>query len=66
MIAQRGFTLIELLIALTLMALMSAILFGSLRMAGKSWDTGGGPIGLNLSATRAQNLSVTNPEAVKL
>ncbi len=37
---QRGFTLIELLIALTLMALLSAILFGSLRMAGKSWDTG--------------------------
>ncbi len=36
----RGFTLIELLIALTLMALMSAVLFGSLRMAGKSWDSG--------------------------
>jgi len=39
-IAQRGFTLIELLIALTLMALMSAVLFGSLHLAGKSWDTG--------------------------
>jgi general secretion pathway protein J len=40
MTAQRGFTLIELLIALTLMALMSAVLFGSLRLAGKSWDSG--------------------------
>ena len=39
-VAQRGFTLIELLIALTLMALMSAVLFGSLHMASKSWDTG--------------------------
>jgi general secretion pathway protein J len=38
--AQRGFTLIELLIALTLMALLSAVLFGSLRMAGKSADSG--------------------------
>lgn len=38
--AQRGFTLIELLIALTLMTLMTAVLFGSLRLAGKSWDTG--------------------------
>ena len=37
---QHGFTLIELLIALTLMALMSAVLFGSLHLAGKSWDTG--------------------------
>jgi general secretion pathway protein J len=37
---QRGFTLIELLIALTLMALMSAVLFGSLKVAGKSSDAG--------------------------
>ena len=36
---RRGFTLIELLIALTLMALMSAVLFGSLKLAGKSWDS---------------------------
>ncbi len=38
--AAHGFTLIELLIALTLMTLLSAVLFGSLRMAGKSWDVG--------------------------
>lgn len=36
----RGFTLVELLIALSLFALMSAVLFGSLRLAGRSWDAG--------------------------
>jgi general secretion pathway protein J len=35
-----GFTLIELLIALSLFALMSAVLFGSLRLAGRTWDAG--------------------------
>jgi len=35
-----GFTLIELLIALGLLALMSAVLFGSLRLTGRSWDAG--------------------------
>lgn len=37
---QRGFTLIELLIALGLLALMSSVLFGSLRLAGRSYDAG--------------------------
>lgn len=37
---HRGFTLIELLIALGLLALMSAVLFGSLRLAGRSWEAG--------------------------
>ncbi len=36
----RGFTLVELLIALSLFALMSAVLFGSLRLAGRTWDAG--------------------------
>lgn len=36
----RGFTLVELLIALSLLALMSAVLFGSLRLAGRTWDAG--------------------------
>jgi general secretion pathway protein J len=35
-----GFTLIELLIALSLFALMSAVLFGSLRLAARSTDAG--------------------------
>ena len=40
MSASRGFTLIELLIALGLLALMSAVLFGSLDLAGRSWNAG--------------------------
>jgi len=35
-----GFTLLELTIALLLFALMSAVLFGSLRLAARSWDGG--------------------------
>jgi len=38
--SSRGFTLIELLVALSLLALMSATLFGSLALAGRSWDAG--------------------------
>ena len=37
---NRGFTLIELLIALSLLALMSAVLAGTLRLAGRSTDAG--------------------------
>jgi general secretion pathway protein J len=36
----RGFTLLEMTIALLLLALMSGVLFGSLRLAGRSWDGG--------------------------
>jgi general secretion pathway protein J len=36
----RGFTLVELIVALMLMALMASVLFGSLRLAGRSWDAG--------------------------
>jgi general secretion pathway protein J len=39
---QSGFTLIELLIALGLLALISSVLFGSLRLAGRSYDAGDG------------------------
>jgi general secretion pathway protein J len=35
-----GFTLIELVIALTLLAVMMALLWGSLNFAVRSWDTG--------------------------
>jgi general secretion pathway protein J len=38
--AIGGFTLVELLIALVLMALISALLFGSLKVAGRSSDAG--------------------------
>jgi general secretion pathway protein J len=37
---DHGFTLIELLIALGLLALMSTVLFGSLRLAGRSQEAG--------------------------
>ncbi len=37
---MAGFTLIELIIALSLLALMSAVMFGSLSMAGRTWDGG--------------------------
>lgn len=37
---MRGFTMIELMIALVLLALMSAVLFGSLNLAGRSSDAG--------------------------
>ncbi len=35
-----GFTLLELVIALTLLALMSSVLFGALGFAGRSWEGG--------------------------
>jgi len=38
--AQAGFTLIELSIALVLLALMASTLYGSLSLAGRSWDRG--------------------------
>ena len=36
--AQRGFTLVEVLIAISLLGLMLVILFGGLRLGGRSWD----------------------------
>ena len=38
--AARGFTMIELMIALVLLSLMSAVLFGSLNLAGRSSEAG--------------------------
>ncbi len=38
---SRGFTLIEMLVALTLVALLSAGLFGGLRLGVRVWETGG-------------------------
>jgi len=35
-----GFTLLELVVALTLLALMAAVLFGALGFAGRSWEGG--------------------------
>lgn len=37
---HRGFTLIELTVALVLLALIATVLYGSLSLAGMSWDRG--------------------------
>src|SRR5271169_1354346 len=37
---DQGFTLIELSVALVLLALMASVLYGSLSLAGTSWDRG--------------------------
>lgn len=37
----HGFTLVELLVALTLMALLSVLLFGGLRFGVRAWEAGG-------------------------
>ena len=37
---EQGFTLIELSVALVLLALMASVLYGSLSLAGASWDRG--------------------------
>ena len=37
----QGFTLVELLVGLTLMALVSIILFGGMRFGMRAWETGG-------------------------
>jgi general secretion pathway protein J len=39
-IREGGFTLVELTIALLIMAAMSAVMFGSLSLAARSWDGG--------------------------
>ncbi len=48
---MAGFTLLELVIALVLLALMSAVMFGSLSMAGRTWDGGEAKVG-EVSAMR--------------
>ena len=55
-LATPGFTLIELLIALTLMALLSVILFGGLRFGMRAWDTGGQRIEQVSQIETVQNL----------
>jgi general secretion pathway protein J len=40
-LTPQGFTLVELLVGLTLMALVSLILFGGMRFGMRAWETGG-------------------------
>ena len=37
---QAGFTLVELLVAMTIMGLMMTVLFGSLHLSARAWDSG--------------------------
>ena len=60
---ERGFTLLELTIALTLLALLSAVLFGSLRLAGRSTDGGQAKVEAAASMRLAQDFLRTNLEA---
>jgi general secretion pathway protein J len=61
--ANRGFTLLELTIALTLLALLSAVLFGSLRLAGRSTASGTAKVEAAESMRLAQDFLRTNLEA---
>jgi general secretion pathway protein J len=60
---HSGFTLLELTIALTLLALLSAVLFGSLRLAGRSTDGGEAKAEAAASMRLAQEFLRTNLEA---
>lgn len=60
---QRGFTLLELTIALTLLALLSAVLFGSLRLAGRSTDGGEAKVEAAASMRLSQDFLRSNLEA---
>src|SRR6476646_4763828 len=59
----RGFTLLELIIALVLLGLLSAVLFGSVKLAGRSTDSGEARAGAAASMRLAQQFLRTNLEA---
>ena len=56
----RGFTLLELTIALVLLALLSTVLFGSLKLAGRSTDSGEAKADAVSSMRLAENFLRTN------
>ena len=60
---HHGFTLLELIIALVLMALLSAVLFGSVRLAGRSTEGGEAKANAAASMRLAQQFLRTNLEA---
>ncbi|HEX6137162.1 MAG TPA: prepilin-type N-terminal cleavage/methylation domain-containing protein [Casimicrobiaceae bacterium] len=62
-VRQRGFTLLELTIALVLLGLLSAVLFGSVRLAGRSTDGGEAKTQAAASMRLAQDFLRANLEA---
>lgn len=52
--AGAGFTLVELMIALALLAIIAALLSGSLSMAARSWDVGESKVGDVAAMRQAQ------------
>jgi len=52
----QGFTLVELLVGLTLMALLSVILFGGLRFGVRAWEAGGEHVEQATRLDTVQNL----------
>jgi general secretion pathway protein J len=59
----RGFTLVEMMIALVLLALMAGVLFGSLNLAGESWNRGEAKVAANVGMRLTQEFLRTNLEA---
>lgn len=53
---SRGFTLVELLVGLTVMALLSLVLFGGLRFGIRAWETGGARMEQTHRAEAVQSL----------
>ena len=61
--AARGFTLLELIVALVLLGLLSTVLFGSVRFAGRSTDSGQAKVEAAASMRLAQEFLRANLEA---
>jgi general secretion pathway protein J len=62
-IRHRGFTLLELIIALVLLALLSGVLFGSIKLAGRSTEGGEAKAEAGASMRLAQQFLRANLEA---
>ena len=60
---QRGFTLLELIVALVLLALLSGVLFGTVRLAGRSTDGGDAKAVASASMRLAEQFLRANLEA---
>ena len=60
---ERGFTLLELIVALVLLGLLSAVLFGSVKLAGRSSDSGEAKVEAAATMRLAQEFLRANLES---